>query len=536
MEITILQCICIGIWTAVCMTGMLMGTYLTRCLVMAAGVGVILGDIETGLLMGAVGELAFLGFGVSSGGSVPPNPAGPGIIGAILAITMKGQGMDTEAALAYSLPFAILIQFAITGIYTVATGLVPRAEQAVDQGNYKKFRFFANSTILMFLAAGFLIGFVAASQNQNLERLIGMIPAWLTEGLGTAGKMLPAVGFAVILSVMLTPDIAGFALLGYVLAGYFKCSAITISLIAGAAVWLIMVRKKRKLADRDITEDGKGWGLNGKADSEEMGSEETGSRKTGRVSQKELRRISRGTALKAYFLQNGYNYGNYEGLAYANILYPALKKMCENEGELRQEVKDSMGYCSVNPNFLPILTSFHLVSFNNGISAKETRDIRLALMGPLAGIGDSLVQFCFAPVLSTIGASMAEKGMAAGPVVFLLGMNGLLLGLKLFNEELGFRLSTSLADKMKESLIPISRGARMIGTAIIAGLAVSSVKVKLAPFPYQELFDMVVPGGAAVFLTGLLFYLIKVRKWNMYRLVGVTLAAGILLKMFGILL
>ena len=240
--------------------------------------------------------------------------------------------------------------------------------------------------------------------------------------------------------------------------------------------------------------------------------------------------------MKAYFLQNGYNYGNYEGLAYANILYPALKKMCGNEGELRQEVKDSMGYCSVNPNFLPILTSFHLVSFNNGISAKETRDIRLALMGPLAGIGDSLVQFCFAPVLSTIGASMAEKGMAAGPVVFLLGMNGLLLGLKLFNEELGFRLSSSLADKMKESLPLISRGARMVGTAIIAGLAVNSVKVTIAPFPCQEIFDRTVPGAAAVFLTGILFYLVKVRKWNMYRLVGVTLAAGVLLKTFGILL
>ena len=531
MEITILQCICIGIWTAVCMTGMLMGTYLTRCLVMAAGVGVILGDIETGLLMGAVGELAFLGFGVSSGGSVPPNPAGPGIIGAILAITMKEQGMDTEAALAYSLPFAILIQFVITGIYTVATSLVPRAELAVEQGDYKKFRLFANSTILMFLAAGFFIGFAAASQNRNLENFITMIPVWLTEGLGTAGKMLPAVGFAVILSVMLTPDIAGFALLGYVLAGYFNCSVILIFLIAAAAVWLIAVRKNRKLADGERNGGGKGWMLNGQADSGK-----TDCRETGRVSQKELRRISRRTALKAYFLQNGYNYGNYEGLAYANILYPALRKMCRNEGELKQEVRDSMGYCSVNPNFLPILTSLHLVSFNKGISAKGTRDIRLALMGPLAGIGDSLVQFCFAPVFSTIGASMAEKGVVAGPIVFLLGMNGLLLGLKLLNEELGFQLSTSLADKMKESLTPVSSGARMVGTAIIAGLAVSSVKVKTVPFPCQEIFDRILPGAVPVFLTGMLFYLVKVRKWNMYRLVGVTLAAGILLKTFGILL
>ena len=33
------------------------------------------------------------------------------------------------------------------------------------------------------------------------------------------------------------------------------------------------------------------------------------------------------TSLRAYFLQNGFNYGNYQGLGYANVLYPALRKM-----------------------------------------------------------------------------------------------------------------------------------------------------------------------------------------------------------------
>ena len=65
---------------------------------------------------------------------------------------------------------------------------------------------------------------------------------------------------------------------------------------------------------------------------------------------------------------------------------------------------------------------------------------------------------------------MAEKGMAAGPVVFLLGMNGLLLGLKLFNEELGFQLSSSLADKMKESLPLISRGAEWLEQRLLQDL------------------------------------------------------------------
>ena len=179
MEINLIQCILIGGWTSICITGMLTGTYLTRCLVMAAGVGVILGDIRTGLLMGAAGEMAFLGFGVSSGGSVPPNPVGPGIIGTIIAIVMKEKGIDTGAALAYSFPFAVLIQFLITGIYTAATGAVSQAEHAVEKGQYRRFRLLANSTLILFLAAGFGIGFFAAFHVEGMERLIAGIPEWL---------------------------------------------------------------------------------------------------------------------------------------------------------------------------------------------------------------------------------------------------------------------------------------------------------------------------------------------------------------------
>lgn len=32
------------------------------------------------------------------------------------------------------------------------------------------------------------------------------------------------------------------------------------------------------------------------------------------------------TSLRAFFLQNGFNYSNYQGLGYANVMYPVLKK------------------------------------------------------------------------------------------------------------------------------------------------------------------------------------------------------------------
>ncbi|EGV08371.1 PTS system mannose/fructose/sorbose family IID component domain protein [Streptococcus constellatus subsp. pharyngis SK1060 = CCUG 46377] len=33
------------------------------------------------------------------------------------------------------------------------------------------------------------------------------------------------------------------------------------------------------------------------------------------------------TSLRAFFLQNGFNYSNYQGLGYANVMYPALKNI-----------------------------------------------------------------------------------------------------------------------------------------------------------------------------------------------------------------
>lgn len=67
MDISILQAVLIGLWTAFCFSGMLLGLYTNRCIVLSLGVGVILGDIQTALAVGAISELAYMGFGVGSG-------------------------------------------------------------------------------------------------------------------------------------------------------------------------------------------------------------------------------------------------------------------------------------------------------------------------------------------------------------------------------------------------------------------------------------------------------------------------------------
>ncbi|GAJ61488.1 PTS system transporter subunit IIC [Streptococcus parauberis] len=61
----------------------------------------------------------------------------------------------------------------------------------------------------------------------TLTKLFAMIPPVLLNGLTLAGKMLPAIGFAMILSVMAKKELIPYIILGYVLAVYFGLPVLT---------------------------------------------------------------------------------------------------------------------------------------------------------------------------------------------------------------------------------------------------------------------------------------------------------------------
>ena len=72
------------------------------------------------------------------------------------------------------------------------------------------------------------------------------------------------------------------------------------------------------------------------------------------------------TSLRAFFLQNGFNYGNYQGLGYANVMYPALRKLYKDDDDKLQEaLRENIEFFNTNIHFLPFITSLHLVMLEN---------------------------------------------------------------------------------------------------------------------------------------------------------------------------
>jgi len=245
---------------------------------------------------------------------------------------------------------------------------------------------------------------------------------------------------------------------------------------------------------------------------------------------------------RSYHLQSGFNYSSYQGIGYTNAILPALKKVyANNEEMLRKSAIENIEFFNVNPHFLPFITSLHLALLDNGESPEDGRSIKMALMGPLAGIGDSLFQFGLAPLFSSICAGLASDGLVLGPILFFVILNVMIIATRVLNGYYGYKLGTSVIDALSEKMAAISRLATIVGVTVISGLAVSFVKVNI-PLKYakdmgggkinevavQTVLDKIAPNLLPALFTLLVFYIIRKYKWNTYKLIILTLVIGII--------
>ncbi|MDY2918217.1 MAG: PTS sugar transporter subunit IIC [Anaerococcus sp.] len=184
-------------------------------IVMGPVIGVILGDMQTGLVVGATYQLMTIG-NMPVGGAQPPNAVIGGIVAVIFAIT---SGLEPNAAVAAAIPFALLGQYGITLLFTVMSPVMAKADQYAHEANPKgieRINYISMAILGTIFGLVVVLFFIAGSTFG--ETLTSKIPAWFMDGLGVAGGMMKFVGFAVLLRLMLSRDLWGFYLGGFALA------------------------------------------------------------------------------------------------------------------------------------------------------------------------------------------------------------------------------------------------------------------------------------------------------------------------------
>ena len=78
----------------------------------------------------------------------------------------------------------------------------------------------------------FISTFVA---QETVQSLVNSMPAWLTHGFEVAGGILPAVGFGLLLRVMLQKQYIPYLIIGFVVASFLKFSNLLPVALLGTA-------------------------------------------------------------------------------------------------------------------------------------------------------------------------------------------------------------------------------------------------------------------------------------------------------------
>lgn len=180
---------------------------------------------------------------------------------------------------------------------------------------------------------------------------------------------------------------------------------------------------------------------------------------------------------------------------------------------------------------------------NGSIEQSTISSVKASLMGPTAGIGDSLLFNCYRTIVAGICIGMASNGSILAPILFVLLFGGGRLILNYLGLILGYTKGLTFVETaFQKGIIPlITEAASTIGSLMIGVLVASNVKFSLALAPeisgavvnIQEILDGIAPGILSLILWFAAFKGLQ-KGITPTKLIFIIMGACIVLAFFGI--
>lgn len=260
------------------------------------------------------------------------------------------------------------------------------------------------------------------------------------------------------------------------------------------------------------------------------------------ITKEELNRMS-----WRYILGSQLNW-NYERMMSSGYLYgilPALKKFYGDDDEVFQDMMRTHNqFFNTNAIFGNLIMGIDIaIEEKDGYKAKDTIvALKTALMGSLAGVGDSLFHVIWGTIFGSIAGTLAQNGSVVGCVIWIFANIALLFG-RAALLPLGYKQGVKLVTTLKDKLSAFTNAATVLGVTVIGALIPSVVKATV-PFVYekngvelviQDTLDQILPALVPVLLVLLTYWMLGQKKLNSTRVIWFLLFLSIALSALGIL-
>lgn len=224
-------------------------------------------------------------------------------------------------------------------------------------------------------------------------------------------------------------------------------------------------------------------------------------------------KLQRKDLLKSWFNwicfgQTCYNYERMQGMGFTHSMIPIINRLYTEKEDRAAALQRHMTYYNTENNWgaavAGIAASMEEERANGAdIDDDAINGIKTSLMGPLAGIGDTVTQSLVKTIFLSIGCSLAMAGNVLGPIFFFLGMSAYALGLSYYMYFMGYNNGkTSITKLLRSGVIKnVSEALGALGMMVLGAMVAANINVT-TPLAFtvggseivlQNIFDSILP-------------------------------------------
>jgi PTS system mannose-specific IID component len=250
-----------------------------------------------------------------------------------------------------------------------------------------------------------------------------------------------------------------------------------------------------------------------------------------------------------FFSHANYNYERLQATAFAQAMGPIIRKLYTAKEDISAALKRHLNFFNTEPNFGAVIHGITIAMEEEKANGAPIDDdainaVKTGLMGPLAGIGDTITQGTIIPILLSIGIGFGMQGNVFGPVFFVLSLLVTLLAITYTCWMQGYRVGRSAVESILSGGLvnDIISAAGVLGCIVIGALTGQFVSVSTpltvsigeTVINIQEgLLDKIMPKLLPLVLVFIVFSLLRKGKNPTAIMVGIAVV-GIIGSLLGI--
>ena len=212
---------------------------------------------------------------------------------------------------------------------------------------------------------------------------------------------------------------------------------------------------------------------------------------------------------------------------------PLLRKIYKDDDEYVEALNNHYKYFNTMPWLANIVLGATLaLEDKEGITSLDAvQNIKVSLMGPLAGIGDTLFWTLLPTIMGSIAGYMALEGNPIGVILWLI-VNLIFICIRTQLMWIGYREGTKLITKVGSKLARITDAASVLGLTVVGALAFQMGEVNLA---VADLLDKIMPSMISVATVLVLYKLLGKKGMKITTLILIVIIFSMICSALGIL-